>query len=92
MGPDPQLKWKVTVLVLFQIASLYFVPHLSWPVLLVLAYAVGGVINHALNLSIHEISHNLAFGHSKPLMNRAFGMFANLPIGKCFALLSVHWM
>ncbi|THD25983.1 Sphingolipid delta-4 desaturase [Fasciola hepatica] len=81
MGPDPQLKWKVITLVLFQIATLHFVRDLSWPALLLMAYAVGGVVNHALNLAIHEISHNLAFGHSRPLMNRVFGIFANLPIG-----------
>ncbi|CAH8648286.1 unnamed protein product [Dicrocoelium dendriticum] len=49
--------------------------------LIVLAYFFGGVINHALNLAIHEISHNLAFGHSQIWKNRALGIFANLPIG-----------
>ncbi|TGZ73548.1 hypothetical protein CRM22_001450 [Opisthorchis felineus] len=81
MGPDPQLKWKVTFLVLFQIVTLFWIREFSWPALLISAYLVGGVINHALNLAIHEISHNLAFGHSHPLLNRALGMFANLPIG-----------
>jgi sphingolipid delta-4 desaturase len=37
------------------------------------------VINQALLLAIHELSHNLAF--RKPWHNRAFALFINLPVG-----------
>lgn len=37
-------------------------------------------------LAIHEIAHNLAFGHARPFANRMLGMFANLPIGFPFSV------
>lgn len=46
-----------------------------------LAYFVGGVANHAIMLGIHEISHGMAFGTSKPLANKLYSIFANLPLG-----------
>ncbi|XP_048488081.1 sphingolipid delta(4)-desaturase DES1 isoform X2 [Plutella xylostella] len=80
-GYDPLFKWVVTAMVVTQLASFPLVARLSWGPLLIAAYCFGGVINHSLMLAIHEISHNLAFGHSRPLHNRLFGFFANLPIG-----------
>ena len=50
-----------------------------WWLIVLVAYAVGGVINQALLLAIHELSHNLAF--RKPWHNRVFGVFINLPVG-----------
>lgn len=46
-----------------------------------MAYCVGGVANHAIMLGIHEISHGMAFGTSRPLANKIMSIFANLPIG-----------
>ncbi|KAL7290034.1 hypothetical protein TKK_0015763 [Trichogramma kaykai] len=80
-GYDPNFKWVVTAMVLFQLASMFLVKDLSYPKLLFLAYCIGGPINHSLMLAVHEISHNLAFGHSRPMSNKLFGFFANLPIG-----------
>jgi len=57
----------------------WIVSELSWPWVLLLAYCVGGVINHSMTLGMHEISHNLAF--RSPNANRWFGMIANLPLG-----------
>ena len=79
---DTRFKWIVTGLVLLQIVSFYLIRNVSsyW-LLFGLAYFFGGVINHALTLAVHEISHNQAFGPSKPFYNKLFGIFANLPLG-----------
>uniref|UniRef100_A0A6M2DYW2 Putative fatty acid desaturase n=1 Tax=Xenopsylla cheopis TaxID=163159 RepID=A0A6M2DYW2_XENCH len=68
-------------MVLSQFIMIFIIKGQSWPVTLLAAYCFGGVINHSLMLAIHEISHNLAFGHNRPMHNRLFGFFCNLPIG-----------
>ncbi len=83
MGPDPHLKYYASVLVIFNLISSYYVSRvfdLSYFWTTVLAYCLGGVINHSLLLAIHEGSHNLIFGHSYPFANRLFGFWANLPV------------
>lgn len=81
MGHEPRTKYIVTAMVLFQILMLYLVSDASWVTVVILAYFLGGTINHSMSLAIHEIAHNLAFGHSYPLANRFLGYFANLPLG-----------
>lgn len=81
MGPNTRLKYIVTLMVLVQFVSAYLFKDASWFTIFLLAYCFGGTINHSLSLAIHEISHNLAFGHSWALANRIFGFWANLPLG-----------
>ena len=78
MGHDPQLKYAVLLLVIVQLVSAYCMRDASWLAILLVGYAWGGVINHSMTLAIHEIAHNLAFGHARPLANRALGIFGNL--------------
>ncbi|XP_037047185.1 sphingolipid delta(4)-desaturase DES1-like [Bradysia coprophila] len=80
-GIDPMFKYVVTLMVLTQFLMCYIMIGKSWSMILLVAYCFGGVINHSLSLAIHEISHNLAFGHAYPTANRWFGIFANLPLG-----------
>lgn len=64
-GYDPMFKWYCSALVLSQVASLYYLQNKSWQFLLVTAYCFGGVVNHSLSLAVHEIAHNLSFGHAR---------------------------
>lgn len=80
-GPESFTKYLVLLVVLLQVFCAYLLsstPILSWK-FLVTAYIVGATANQNLFLSIHEISHNLAF--RSPSANRAIAIFANLPIG-----------
>jgi sphingolipid delta-4 desaturase len=53
--------------------------HYSWGVLLAAAYAIGGTVNHTLQLAVHDLSHNLAF--KSRMANQWLAMFANLVTG-----------
>lgn len=82
MGVDPNFKWTVTGLVVFQCVSLILLSRVQslWKLCLT-GYCLTGVINHALMLAVHEISHGQAFGQAYGTRNKLFGMFANLPLG-----------
>lgn len=82
MKPDPNFKWQVTAIVLFQFFSLFLISKIeSYLGLFLCAYLLTGVLNHSLMLAVHEIAHCQAFGQSSVAKNRLFGMWANLPIG-----------
>jgi sphingolipid 4-desaturase/C4-monooxygenase len=78
-GPCRRTKYVCTALVAAQISAAFLLKDAPWWLLILVAYAVGGVINQALLLAIHELSHNLAF--RRPWQNRVFALFVNLPIG-----------
>ena len=78
-GPCARTKYVCTALVLVQLGCAYALRESPWWVIVLVAYAFGGVVNQALLLAIHELSHNLAF--KKPWRNRVFGVFINLPVG-----------
>lgn len=80
-GPEPLTKWVVAGVVLLQFTMAYLVRNedfLSWKVWIT-AYFIGATCCHNVFLAIHEMSHNLAF--KKPIHNKLFSIFANLPIG-----------
>lgn len=81
-------KYQVAVLATFQffMAFLMYYLDVSWLNLVLVSYVVSGTANHALLLAIHEIAHNMAFGHVKPIYNRIFGIIVNLPIGVPMAM------
>ena len=78
-GPCPRTKYICLALVGAELGAAYALRNASWWWILLVGYAFGGVVNHALLLAIHELSHGLAF--SKPWQNRVFAVFVNLPLG-----------
>jgi sphingolipid delta-4 desaturase len=78
---DSTFKYKALFGVTAQIFMAWLVSDMPWWAVLALAYLVGGTVNHAMTLALHETSHNLAFGAAFPSANRLFGIFVNLPLG-----------
>ncbi|GMT15833.1 hypothetical protein PFISCL1PPCAC_7130, partial [Pristionchus fissidentatus] len=79
-GIDPSLKWVISAMVAVQVFFCWLLQDEDWLLVAIMAYCCGGVINHALTLAIHDVSHNTAFGQTRSLDNRLFGIFTNLPI------------
>jgi sphingolipid delta-4 desaturase len=78
-GPCARTKYICTLLVATQLGMAYLMRGAPWWLLVLVAYAFGGVVNQALLLAIHELSHNLGF--HKPWQNRLFAVLINLPVG-----------
>lgn len=87
MGSDHTIAYFVVAMVATQLVSAYMLRESSIPFILLVGYFWGGIINHSMTLAIHEISHNLAFGHSRPKANRALAIFGNLALGIPYAVM-----
>lgn len=86
MGYDPSILYIVIVEVCFQIYLCWMLKEASWLTVMVLTYVISAVINHSLGIAIHELAHNLAFGHSRPILNRLLSLWCNLPFIIPFAI------
>jgi sphingolipid 4-desaturase/C4-monooxygenase len=77
-GPTPSTSFFVFLVVGIQIALAYALKDQHWGWLLLAAWTVGAVANHALWVLIHDLTHNLVFRKAAP--NCLLQIFANLPI------------
>lgn len=78
IGQDKRTIPVVILLVLFQMASAYFIGNFNVWIYIFFSYFVGATISQALFLAIHEVTHNLAL--KKQEHSNWFAMFANIPI------------
>ena len=80
MGYESNIAYIVAAEVVAQLVMCYFMMDASWTTILVLSYVIGATLNHSLGSAIHEIGHNLAFGHGQPAKNRLLSLLCNVPI------------
>lgn len=80
MGYDPSIAYIVTAEIIAQLLMCWLLQEANWSSIFIIAYCFGGVLNHSLGSAIHEIGHNLAFGHARPWANRLLSIWCNIPI------------
>ena len=78
MQPAPVTAVYAAGVVAFQLSLAYLLRHTAWWWVVIIAYAIGAIANHALYVIIHECTHNLVF--KSPALNRLLGIFVNLPL------------
>ncbi|HEY8431959.1 MAG TPA: fatty acid desaturase [Sandaracinaceae bacterium] len=79
MGHDWRTAVAIAALVVLQFGIGFAVAPLPWWAAALIGWVFGAVIAHALGVSIHELAHDLVF--ERRWMNRAYSIFANLPLG-----------
>lgn len=78
-GPEPLTCPIVICMVIAQLFLAQYATTLSGWRFFLLMYAVGGTLNHSMQLAVHEISHNLAF--RTPWKNKLLMIFGNTVTG-----------
>lgn len=79
IGRDPRTAIVITALVLLQLGIGLAVAPIAWWQAALIGWVFGAVVAHAIGVSIHELAHDLVF--ERRWMNKAFAIFANLPLG-----------
>lgn len=77
MGPYPLSGLYISLVVALQFALAIGLSESSWWLVVLVAYLIGALCNHALFAMIHEACHDLV-GKSK-VSNRVWGIICNLP-------------
>ena len=83
-GTDTSLKYKTVALIAIQLAIPFFILDLHWALQGLIIFFIGATISHALFLTIHEITHDLAFKNK--VANNILAIFANIPIVLPYAM------
>jgi sphingolipid delta-4 desaturase len=74
IGRNPYSFIGIVGLVGLQMAVAYWIVGQPWWLLLLVAYTIGAVSNHALFVMIHECAHNLLF--RRPVLNTLAGLIS----------------
>ena len=77
IGKNPVTVIAVIGLVSGIVFASYLLRESPWWLILIAAYTIGAVIDHALFVMVHECSHNLLF--KRKSWNMFTGIFANMP-------------
>ena len=72
MGSDPIFKYQILLLMSLQLSLAYIMRDQSWTNLFIASYCLGAVATSGLMAGVHDISHNIAFGNGRPLLNRLY--------------------
>lgn len=78
VGKNPLTFLYTAGIVALQILAAYGLRQQPWWLVVLVAYTVGAIANHALFVLIHECTHNLIF--KRRVANYLTSIFANLPI------------
>ena len=78
IAKNPWTAAWVVVLVAAQFAVAAVIGQAPWWAMLLVAYFVGAVVNHALYVLMHECTHDLAF--EKAVGNRLLGILCDFPL------------